>query len=120
MKSSKIFSLFLPALLIVMMPAYSARGGNDESRCENKEKQQMQDSTITVINNKLSYYMAEAGKNNDAIKSLERELEQRRVLAERLNGAVLASREILNCITADTSSVSIPGTSAGINLKGKK
>jgi|GEM_PF-1577091 len=97
-KISKYLLLVMLAVIPAILPLYPSAalpGRGEEAK--------QADSTVVVINNKLSHYIAEADKNNDAIKVLEKELEQRHILAERLNGAVLASKEILNSINADSS-----------------
>jgi len=97
-KITKYLLLVMLAVIPAVFPLYPSAASSGSS-AENKQA----DSTAVVINNKLSHYMSEIDKNNEAIKTLEKELEQRRILAERLNGAVLASKEILNSITVDSS-----------------
>lgn len=57
--------------------------------------QNSSDTLQIVIQDKITFYQSEQNKNAEAIEALQKELEQRRSLNERLNGAVAAAQEIL-------------------------
>lgn len=62
------------------------------------------DSTQIKIENKLSFYQSEQKKNSEAIQQLEKELEERKKLNERLSGAIVASQELLQSLQSPIDS----------------
>jgi len=63
-----------------------------------EQEQSQQDTIKTNIEKKISFFEQQLRQNNDIILQLEKELEERRRLNERLTAAVIVSKEILNDI----------------------
>jgi hypothetical protein len=110
-KEKRIITISL--LICILLSAINLFGQDTKPGAPAQEP--TADSLRTVIQDKLYFYQSELKKNTEVIETLQKELEQRRALNERLNGAIAAGQELLQvfnqqpaCRSGRSSAGSLP------------